>query len=551
MQPVTRLARPSRFAAAALVASMYFSGSAALAQDLVISGVIDGPLTGGTPKAVEIYVINDVADLSVYGLGSANNGGGSDGEEFTFPAAAASAGQYLYVASEAPQFTAFFGAAPDYTSSAASINGDDAIELFQNGSVIDVFGDIDVDGTGQPWDHVDGWAYRVSDTGPDGATFVLANWSFSGPNALDGETSNATAATPFPAGTFTTAGGDAAPRVRATIPADGAGNVAVDADIEIVFSEPVTATEPWFDLSCSASLGRTATPSSADNVTFTLSVDGDFDTGESCSLTILAAGIADIDSDDPPDNPAADIVIGFDIETGLPAPVVINEIHADPDTAEGDANRDGAANFSDDEFVEIVNVSGADLDVGGWTLADGVSVRHTFPAGTVIDAGCAIVVFGGGTPAGAFGGAAVQTASSGALGLNNGGDTVTVSDGAADVASVGYGGEGGNNQALTRNPDLSGAFEQHLGVSGTRYSPGTEAGGGAFAGCTFVIPLVAIHDLQGVGDATPLAGQSVRIEGVVTGDFQDNDADTDNNLRGFYVQQQQPDGDPLTVTEAT
>ncbi len=62
-----------------------------------------------------------------------------------------------------------------------------------NGSVVDVFGDIYVDGTGQPWDHLDGWAYRVDETGPDGTMFVLANWYFSGVDALDGETTNATA----------------------------------------------------------------------------------------------------------------------------------------------------------------------------------------------------------------------------------------------------------------------------------------------------------------------------------------------------------------------
>jgi hypothetical protein len=49
---------------------------------------------------------------------------------------------------------------------------------------------------------VDGWAYRVSATGPDGTTFILGNWFFSGPDALDNETSNATAATPWPIGTY-------------------------------------------------------------------------------------------------------------------------------------------------------------------------------------------------------------------------------------------------------------------------------------------------------------------------------------------------------------
>lgn len=169
---------------------------------LVISGVIDGPLTGGVPKAIELFVTADIPDLSIYGLGSANNGGGSDGEEFTFPTGAVAAGTYLYVASDTNGFTNFFGFAPDYVDSAALINGDDAIELFENGSVIDVFGEIDVDGTGQPWEYMDGWAYRVPGTGPDGTTFNPANWTFSDPNALDGETSNGTAATPFPIGTF-------------------------------------------------------------------------------------------------------------------------------------------------------------------------------------------------------------------------------------------------------------------------------------------------------------------------------------------------------------
>lgn len=49
---------------------------------LIISGVIDGPLTGGLPKAVELYAMDSIADLSAYAIGSANNGP-SDGPEFT------------------------------------------------------------------------------------------------------------------------------------------------------------------------------------------------------------------------------------------------------------------------------------------------------------------------------------------------------------------------------------------------------------------------------------------------------------------------------------
>ncbi len=177
----------------------------AASAQLIVTGTFDGPLTGGTPKGVELYVTSDIADLSVFGLGSANNGGGTDGEEYTFPAEAAMAGSYLHVTADAENFEAFFGFAPSHIVEgyAMSINGDDAIELFHNGVVIDVFGDINVDGTDEPWDHVDSWAYRVNNTGPDGEIFALANWTFGGPNVFDGLTTNGEALLPMPIGTFT------------------------------------------------------------------------------------------------------------------------------------------------------------------------------------------------------------------------------------------------------------------------------------------------------------------------------------------------------------
>lgn len=139
----------------------------------------------------------DISDLSTYGIGSANNGGGSDGEEFTFPAIAVTAGSYLYVALESIGFTDFFGFEPDFTSSAMSINGDDAIELFEDGTVVDIYGDINVDGTGSDWEYLDGWAFRNAEASRSN-TFILDDWNFSGPNALDGESSNDTASLAIP-----------------------------------------------------------------------------------------------------------------------------------------------------------------------------------------------------------------------------------------------------------------------------------------------------------------------------------------------------------------
>ena len=160
-----------------------FTGKA----QLIITGVLDGPLTGGTPKAIELYALEDISDLSIYGVGSANNGGGTDGEEFTFPAISAQAGDFIYVASEKTNFTTFLGFPPNFTGSVAFINGDDAVELFKDGVVIDVYGDPNVNGDFEAWDYSDGWGYRNNNTAA-ATMFDSNNWSYSGRDSLDGDT---------------------------------------------------------------------------------------------------------------------------------------------------------------------------------------------------------------------------------------------------------------------------------------------------------------------------------------------------------------------------
>ena len=56
-----------------------------------------------------------------------------------------------------------------------SLNGDDAVELFSGGVVIETFGDINTDGTGEDWEYLDSWGYKQ-----DG------NWIFGELNCTDG-----------------------------------------------------------------------------------------------------------------------------------------------------------------------------------------------------------------------------------------------------------------------------------------------------------------------------------------------------------------------------
>jgi len=220
--------------------------------------------------------------------------------------------------------------------------------------------------------------------------------------------------------------------------------------------------------------------------------------------------------------------------------VVINEILADPDAVAGDANNDGVMDAAQDEFIEIVNNSASAVDMSGWTLSDDVGLRHTFPSGSVLQANHAAVVFGGGSPIGDFGAALVQTASSGALDLENSGDTVTLKNGAVDQDAVTFGNEAGDNQSITREPDVTGAFVKHTTAAnsnGAAFSPGTRIDGSSFF-ATY------IHTVQGDGAASPLDGATgVVIEGVVTGDFQEA-----AQLNGFFIQEEanQVDADDLT-----
>ncbi len=171
--------------------------------DLVITGVGDGPLTGGQPKIVELYAVNDVPDLGIYGLESANNGGGANAPEYTFPAGVTvAAGTFIYITGDSARFNEFFGFDADYIDGPSTgVNGDDAIVLYESGAIIDVAGDPNMDGTGTAWDYLDGWMSRASATNNDGM-FVIGDWTFSGINVFDGQMTNATSPTPFPVGVY-------------------------------------------------------------------------------------------------------------------------------------------------------------------------------------------------------------------------------------------------------------------------------------------------------------------------------------------------------------
>ncbi len=198
-------------------------------------------------------------------------------------------------------------------------------------------------------------------------------------------------------------------------------------------------------------------------------------------------GIVDADDDCP-------LEAGYPEYNGCPQPlIIINEVLYDPSNQglDGDANGDGEYVHDEDEFIEFFNMGGQ-IDISGYTISDAAQERHVFSSGTVIPANGVLVLFGGGTPTGDFGGAIVQTASGGLLNMNNAGDMVTMRDNNGNEILTFDIDPLSNNpdEAYTRYPDLNetpnengNVFFQHAGIpeaEGRLFSPGTKLDGTNF-----------------------------------------------------------------------
>ncbi len=163
-----------------------------------------------------------------------------------------------------------------------------------------------------------------------------------------------------------------------------------------------------------------------------------------------------------------------------PNGVIINEVLADP---AGDANGDGMRQFDGDEFVEIVNTNDTAQDISGWTIADRIEARFTFPDETVLQPGQAAVVFGGGKldRFSELPGVLVFRAE-GKLKPNNNGDIITLSNKfKTPIDRLDYLPNLDNtDRSMVRatNGDLGSNFVQHPGDP--LFSPGTRSDGSLF-----------------------------------------------------------------------
>jgi hypothetical protein len=160
--------------------------------DVLITEVVDGDLAGGNPKFVELcntgpgdvtFGVDDFVKIYF-------NGGVSAGTSVSLDGVTISAGTAIVIASSSNNgdvaFQTAYGLdATIYTGSSFG-NGDDVYTLEGVGGIIDTYGPVGVDGTGENWEYTDSYAYRdYSITSPN-ATFTEPEWVFGGVKALDG-----------------------------------------------------------------------------------------------------------------------------------------------------------------------------------------------------------------------------------------------------------------------------------------------------------------------------------------------------------------------------
>ena len=184
-------------------------------------------------------------------------------------------------------------------------------------------------------------------------------------------------------------GSDAAPSVAAVSPASGAAGVAVDANVTVTFSEPVNVATGWFSISCAASGGHSATQSGGP-MSFTLDPDANFASGEQCTVTLFATSVSDQDTNDPPDNMAANFSWSFTTVTpSVPIHDIQGAAHVSPKNGQTVSNVQGivTAKRSNGFYIQDPN---PDSDPA---TSEGIFV-FTSSSPTTVSVGDAVTVSG-------------------------------------------------------------------------------------------------------------------------------------------------------------
>src|SRR5690554_1760196 len=160
---------------------MLFMSTTAMTQTPIITSIVDGDCSGGNPRVIEIFAQGSV-DFTQYSIQLQSNGG-SWGTLLDLTSLGTITDEFVYVHKGGGSFAAEFPSVTNTldagTSSVTNFNGNDGIRIIltANSTVIDQYGEDAVDGTGEVWEYLDGYAKRKNNTGPD-ASFNPLNWDY-------------------------------------------------------------------------------------------------------------------------------------------------------------------------------------------------------------------------------------------------------------------------------------------------------------------------------------------------------------------------------------
>jgi uncharacterized protein len=130
--------------------------------------------------------------------------------------------------------------------------------------------------------------------------------------------------------------GDAAPSVASTVPAAGASNVSAASPLSVTFSEPVNLGAGAITIACSSS-GSVSAAVTGGPVSYTVTPSAPLAASEACTVTVAAASVTDVDTDDPPDTMSNNYVFTFQVTapvTGTPVHLVQGAAHRSPITGQ-------------------------------------------------------------------------------------------------------------------------------------------------------------------------------------------------------------------------
>jgi endonuclease G len=207
---------------------------------------------------------------------------------------------------------------------------------------------------------------------PDGTLFYLA-WNYSVSSGSTVSNAQALAIDNISIQGIAGSGptNDTPPFIQARSPVNQQSNVAVTSDVVVTYSEPVAITGS-FGLQCGGQ--AVALTASASSSTLTLHPTAGLPNGSTCTVSIPAASVGDIDGI-APEHPAADESWTFSTQTASAqsqAPIVISQIYG----GGGNAN----ATYRND-FVELYNRSAASVNVTGWSVQYSSATGNTWGNG--------------------------------------------------------------------------------------------------------------------------------------------------------------------------